>query len=244
MTSFQYVSDVNLDARDSSPIIERHAPIIIVAGNVCSPFDEKYARFLADLSETFDRVFVVTGPKCYYAAGPVVTVQTGIRWLRLVDDRVRAICESMPKKNVHFLQNDCYDIEGTDLTVFGSTLWSDVTDEQEPNVRACVADYYRIPGFTVHTGRYLHKLANASLLQATLNKPDRRLVVATYHVPRTELAASSGLMSAFASDVAIAYHPRISAWVYGHSHSNSAHDDGIFHCNPIGDPRQIFVDAL
>ena len=237
----QLISDVHLEMRGDAPlVIERHAPNIVVAGDVCSPFDDKYKPFVADLSEKFDRVFLLTGNHCYYASGPVVTVQTGIKWLRLIDDKVRAVCESMPKKNVHFLQNGCYDVEGTDLTIFGSTLWSDVTDSEEHNVRMMIADYRFIPGFDVNTGRYLHKLATASLLQALLEKPDRRFLVATHHMPRTELIApkhrGSALSSAFASNVACAYHPRIVKWVYGHTHT--AHDDDRFHCNPVGYPGE------
>lgn len=235
----QLISDVHLETHDSPLVIERHAPNIIVAGDICSPFDDKYAPFVRDLSEKFDRVFLLTGNHCYYARGP--TTVSGLDWLRYVDAEVRAVCESMPKKNVHFLQNGCYDVEGTDLTIFGSTLWSDVMPDEECNVRMMIADYRFIPNFSIEIGRYLHKLATASLLQALLDRPDRRFVVATHHMPRTELIApkhrGSVLSSAFASNVACAYHPRIVSWMFGHTHT--AHDDDRFHCNPLGYPGEV-----
>lgn len=59
-------------------------------------------------------------------------------------------------------------------------------------------------------------------------------------MPRTELIApkyrGSPLSSAFASDVACAYHSRIVKWFFGHTHT--AHDDDRFHCNPVGYPGE------
>lgn len=235
----QYISDVHIDVHDTPIVIERQAPFLILAGDVCSPFDERYVPFVADLSGKFDHVILLTGNHCYYALGET-RVLKGLKWMRAVDDKVRDVCAALPKKNVHFLQNSTYDIPGTDLTVFGSTLWADVSLEEERDVSMMISDYRCIPGFGVDTGRYLYKLAVKSLGDAMNAKPDKRFVVATHHMPKMSLIdrkyRGSPLNSAFASDVPLADDPRIVAFVYGHTHT--PYDDGRFHCNPVGYPGE------
>lgn len=131
---FQYFSNVNFHHETNAPILEVCAPNLVVAGGVLTPLDDKYESLMALLSEKFERVFIVTAPRCYDASLEFSRTDEDGDWMQSVDDRARAVCNSLPKKNVFFLQNDSYDIEGSDITVFGGTMWTHVSAEVERHI--------------------------------------------------------------------------------------------------------------
>ena len=237
---FQYVSDIHTEVYasylrkvDVLPI-ERHAPYLVLAGDIGHPHTEAYRRFLERCSALFERVFVVAGNHEYY--------QTKRRDnpMEVVDVMARAVCGRFP--NVVFLQNEVWHFPDFPLTVFGGTFWTAVVPEEQALVESIVGDYKHIPDFTPAKSVELHRAAMEALEDALNTHRDRSFAIVSHHLPRKDLVhaqyADSGVNSAYASDVpaAIGEHPRILAWFYGHTHTPT--ERGIFHANPIGYPNE------
>lgn len=237
--AFQYLSDVHLEMGGPVPDVPRNAPYLILAGDVGDPSSDSYRSFIERMAYTFDSVFVLAGNHEYYSHRSALC--RGREWIARVDASVRSVTAEF--QNVVFLQNDVVDILGTDVSVFGGTLWTDVRPSEELAVGTMISDYRCIPGFTIPMGRELHAKTVRALEAALDARPERVYVVATHHMPKTSLIslryAGSPLNGAFASDVACVDDERIVAWVSGHTHS--AHDVGKFKCNPIGYPGENAV---
>ena len=237
MTDFQYVSDTHLETR-KHVAIQRHAPYLILAGDIGCPWDWNYEALVWEVSAKFDHVFIVNGNHEYHNHGRLSGLR-GRDWMNHVDNVTRKVCEGVPKRNVTFLQNETYDLTD-DIAVFGSTLWTDVTVEESKLVQACLPDYRFIPGFTTDLRREMHSEAVTALSEAIDANVERRFVVVSHHMPRRDLILPAyegcGVKSAYASDVACAESERILAWFYGHTHTPNVR--GKYLCNPIGIPGE------
>src|SRR5581483_308437 len=67
--NIQYCSDLHLELRDPFPSIVPSAPILFLAGDICSLYGKhilKYYIFLRWISKKFERVFIVLGNHEYY----------------------------------------------------------------------------------------------------------------------------------------------------------------------------------
>lgn len=237
-TSIQYVSDLHLEflkypeAVDTMPI-ERRAPYLVLAGDVGNPCQPPYARFLHRVSAMFDRVFLITGNHEYYGSTLLTT-----------DNVIKSLVADL--SNVVFLQNSLYSDPTLAFDVFGGTMWSAIDPSERKYVKNGVSDYVRIDGGYERGGGFLPELSTRLFhsyqraLEATLAQGTKPLVVISHHMPSRSLIApqykNTLYNSAFATDVSLANHPRIVAWFYGHTHA--PHDEGIFHCNPVGYPGE------
>jgi predicted phosphodiesterase len=244
----QYVSDIHLEHRPAGwePPIERRAPVLVLAGDVGSPWPSprhaSYADFLARMSRLFDHVVLIAGNHEYFG-----------HYMEATEALIRDTVAMPNLDNVHYLQNTTWDLPDSDVTFFGGTFWTHVPEEKEVLLGG-VWDTAKIPGYTYRRGRGLHATAVAALdvAIAAAKAAGRRLVVVSHHIPRMDLIDSrytgNPTNVAFASDVPAAcaedLHAEdactkaavVAAWIYGHTHTPSCR--GIFHCNPIGYPGE------
>jgi predicted phosphodiesterase len=234
---FQVLSDIHLEMRDGTrlPRIPVAAQTLILAGDIGIPSRASYSAFLRTVAAQFRTVLLIAGNHEYFRG-------RGTEPARSMEDTealIRAHVSSLP--NVVYLQNEVYHVPDTDVSVFGSTFWTDIATAEEPRVLDAVTDYVAIDGFTPDACRALHGAARAALRTALEATPGRRWVVVSHHMPSLALVnprfAGAGFNSAFASDVPEAHDDRVVAWVYGHTHVPSAR--GKFLCNPIGYPGEI-----
>jgi predicted phosphodiesterase len=240
--AIQYVSDIHLEHRPPGwePPIERRAPVLVLAGDVGSPWPSpryaSYADFLARMSRLFDHVVLIAGNHEYFGHYMEATEA-------LIADTL-----AMGTPNIHYLQNTIWDLPDSDVTFFGGTFWTHVPEEKEVLLGG-VWDTAKIPGYTYRRGRGLHATAVAALdaAIADVKAAGRRLVVVSHHIPRMDLIDSrytgNPTNVAFACDVPAACTEdarteaaTIAAWIYGHTHTPASR--GIFHCNPIGYPGE------
>jgi predicted phosphodiesterase len=237
--TFQYFSDLHLECHagkaafvDRLPL-EARAPYLIVAGDLGSPRYSNYRRFLERAAALFRCVFVVAGNHEYYHFGGPRD-RAAPEWFARVEGAIRSAAARCP--NVVFLQNESFEVPGTNVVVYGATLWSDVAPAEELAVTLAVSDYGRIPGFSAEKSRELFRASVARLRSFLGANPEKRVAVVTHHLPSRSLISAryldSGINSAFASEVELAGRPNVAAWVAGHTHD--AAEQGIFHVNPVG----------
>lgn len=246
---FQYCSDIHLEFyNDNVNKVRRlfdvnnkrnkegKGDILLLAGDIGKPSHMTYRTFIDMMSQQYKRVFVTTGNHEYYKMNMP---------MKDVDDMCRAICDSMPKKNVTFLQNElCEIMDG--LYIHGGTMWSYIPRPYHRIVESSIRDYECITSFDAMTNNALHSTAIASLEQSMsyVKEKNAKLIVMSHHMPGFHLIdpkykSSTSMIQlnyAFAADIKCTEDECIGAWVYGHTHSSGVH--GKFHCNPIGYPGE------
>lgn len=233
--SVQFVSDIHLETRTEREIeaiigaLTRHAPTLILAGDIGNPSHPSYARFLSAASARFDLVVLIAGNHEFYGSSMSET---------LVE--IRSVVRSLP--NVVFLHSQRFSPDSLPVHIFGGTMWSDIAREEEPEVESILKDHARIAGFTASTSRNEHAVF-VDLLEAEMAACEgdgKPFLVVSHHLPLKSLVderyRDSGINSAFASDVRLARDPRIAAWIYGHTHTPRY--GPRFFCNPVGYPGE------
>ena len=117
----------------------RQPRYLALLGNIGQPNTEEgwqqYRQFLLAWADEFDRVFVVAGNQEYYF-GTLTQTET----------RIRMICQEHDR--LTFLQNQSFllpELNGSSaVRVLGTTLWSNVAENNLKRVQYCVADYIQI----------------------------------------------------------------------------------------------------
>jgi hypothetical protein len=239
--SIQIVSDIHLEFyKDNNfPVINRHAPYLIIAGDL-APIDKpRYKDFLEIQSKKFEKVFVLIGNHCLYSQKYSVD--------QLIQ-MARNICESFD--NVILLDRNHYNI--TEKTVIlGCTLWSDINSYSSYHIN----DFKNIlvsPKKTKYShctdSRYtannlLNGLPNRNINLTKeiyceyfkrdveylttqielLEKENKDVIVLTHHAPSLIMNGKyygSKISSAFATDLNYLFKPPIVVWISAHAHSN------------------------
>jgi DNA repair exonuclease SbcCD nuclease subunit len=252
MFTFQYFSDIHSEFYKSYPgkirslPITPSAPYLLLAGDVGDPFSDVYAELLHIVSGKFKHVFLISGNHEYYMYRSTAKLGMNIAdvatLMSMVDSQIRDVCHRFD--NVTFLQNEVYHVPDTNTTIFGSTFWSDIRPEEKRYIETYMNDYNKIPGFTSAISVQKYKEACSYLQDALEKHPSRDFIVISHHLPSYALIHTkykhSGMNSAFASEIELANHPRIKAWVAGHTHSPM--QLGKFYVNPIGYPGENHAD--
>lgn len=236
MPTFQYISDLHLEFYDEkiNKILNKFdiiakADYLILAGDIGNPFRPSYRIFLENVATKFKKVFVITGNHEYYG-----------NEIQKTDNECRFICLEI--KNVIFLQDEMFSIS-EDLKIIGTTLWSNIPNENKREISECISDYRLINNFTTEKCNLLHRDAKI-LIEKYIkdSKEDTKFIIITHHMPSMSLISSkyknySNINYSFASDLEeITNNKKIIAWVYGHTHE--PYQKGIYYCNPIGYPGE------
>jgi predicted phosphodiesterase len=224
---FQYISDIHLEKKTNISL-KRHGDVLLLAGDIGDPSTKEYDAFLFDVSSKFDHVVIIAGNHEFYSNN---------RTIQMTDHMLRSAANKY--NNVHFLNNEFFDIPGTDITVYGTTLWTNIDHYDSYMVQCMISDYRCIPGFTIQKNNSLH--AEAKHLFRVGMKLGKRYIVLCHHLPKKNLidpkyANHSVLNAAFASDVQEFDHPSVVAVVYGHTHTPCQR--GKYYCNPVGYPGE------
>jgi hypothetical protein len=151
-------------------------------------------------------------------------------------NKIKSFTSYLP--NVLFLDNNVFHIPNSDISIFGATFWTDIKQEEQRDIEEYIADYVKIPDFTIEKCKRLH-FYSCQKLQETLDMtPTRKFIVISHHLPSYSLidakylSIKPSLGSSFATNIFIATSKQIVAWVAGHTHT--AIEKEKFYVNPIG----------
>jgi len=225
----QYASDLHLDDRPGtsySQTLTPVAPVLLLAGDLCSVWLPEYAAFLHWCSTRWRLVVVVAGNHEYFC--PPGLVKT----MDETDAEAGRIAASLG--NVVFLQSgDSVLIPGTSIRVVGATLWSAV----DPAIHEALltkGDYTETYTATATGIRCttpmdivaLHALHKAQLQSTLASFPSDRLLLMTHHLPTLSLVTDEFKGRPFSSCYASAddelfQHENLAFVVCGHSHRSA-----------------------
>ena len=221
----QYVSDIHLE-RGTEIIINPIADYLILAGDIGCPFESSYYELLKDVSGKFKYIFLITGNHEYYSK---------IFSMQETEAQIHNITHEF--KNIIFLQNKTFDIPDTDITVFGTTLWTPISAENYEMNRIFISDYRCIPDFTIEERNRLHNTAHESI--KNLDKTKKYIVI-THMVPHIKLLSEKHkdnlLNSSYICTIPELDEAHVLAVVYGHTHIASIKEK--YYCNPVGYPGE------
>jgi predicted MPP superfamily phosphohydrolase len=225
---FQYISDIHLE-HGNRVKIPKIADNLILAGDIGDPSEDIYSSFLKELSHTFEHIFIICGNHEYYSKK---------RSMQKTEYIIRELCNNYD--NIHFLQNEVFHFSDTDVSIFGTTLWTYIKKCQSWIIKNMISDYRCIPNFTIDLNNKLHFESVQKFNELVVTNSNRKWVVICHHQPQTYLIAEKYktfiLNAAFASDVEEFEKDYIKAVVYGHTHT--AGISGKYFCNPIGYPGE------
>lgn len=228
MVNIQYTSDLHInDWPKGTPFelfVTPVAPILVIAGDVCSAWDPLYRHFLAWCSRHWYTVILITGNHEYYCeVGQDQSIEQ-------TDMYITQLCQQF--HNVVFLQNGAsYVVPGTRLRLVGTTLWSAIDPSIWDAIYEKKGDYkatYTHSGLGLHRTHPSDNCARHAFQKECLRSAlvpwskDEMLIVITHHMPTMELLEDhfkgEAWCTCYASNDTDLFSPNITAWICGHSH--------------------------
>lgn len=212
----QYLSDLHLEFPlnraylKENPIIPS-AEILIIAGDTYH-LDKDFSQleFIQQVSEQFEKVFLLPGNHEYYGGFDASTA------LKSMDKYI------FP--NVRIVNNKVIQIEDTQL-VF-TTLWSEITKYPD-KIKRAIYDFWKIKynGFPLSTYQFndLHYYSFRFLEEACQAEGEK--IVITHHLPSFQCNVEEFMFSKWNEAFCVDKHQfivdsDIKYWIYGHSHRN------------------------
>jgi predicted phosphodiesterase len=201
--------------------VQNKADILILAGDIGSPYKENYNELLANVSGIYEKVIIITGNHEYY----------GKHTMHKVEEKIRDLCSKY--NNVHFLQKEVFIYKR--IRFVGCTLWS----KGDQSLCKYMSDFKYMP--TMSHEKYVslyndHKSWLEEVLPLKSDEYDNTFVI-THHLPLKALICDEYkdhyLNDFFASDIST---DGANFWCYGHTHTPNFDiiNNIKFYCNPYG----------
>jgi hypothetical protein len=223
----QYASDLHINdwpiGTPFDTFVTPTAPILVLAGDICSAWDPLYDHFLAWANRNWYKVILITGNHEYYCE------PDQMRTIEQTDQHIASLVKKY--KNVIFLQDGAsYVLPGTRLRFVGTTLWSAITPAIWDEIAEKKGDYnaiYTQSGFGIRRAHpadmcALHALQKAHLRSACMPRPNETLIVVTHHMPTPFLLEeeyrNEAWRSCYASNDEDLFASNIAVWICGHGH--------------------------
>lgn len=212
---FQLWSDLHLETSDMQlpEVYVAGAPNLLLAGDIGVPGSPMYLALLQKVAPKHENVFVITGNHEYHGSS-----------LQAADAAMQTMCASAGP-NIFYLNNAAHDIPALGCRVVGTTLWSEVKEDQKMDVSCFISDHRLIDSWGVASNNARH-LLNVHFLQTEISRAMHegvRLVVMTHHAPLTSgvcrlQQVGNAVSSAFQTDLSDLMGPPIAVWCFGHTH--------------------------
>ena len=225
---FQFASDIHLEILEADGtfneeddetfrfLIEPAAPILILAGDILTPATKATQTFLNWCSRKFKHTLWIMGNHEYYSKTPMP--------MSHILEQYRSYCPP----NVHILDNETFVFE--DVLFVGSTLWSNIPEEDDHEIQYSINDYRMIyndqhrrvcPAET--RSRFQ---ANLKYIEDTIDaNPDKKIVIITHHSPLNKGTSFSDFEgevtnAAYATHIDLKKDDNVKFWICGHTHHN------------------------
>ena len=261
-----YISDVHSEFVKSAKCLEhvgeRMCDVLVLAGDIGDPFSRcnSYKRFLEACTGIAKHTLVLAGNHEYYQKHRYSMAQTKAK-IATICGLINDVNEKRSQYGtIRFMDDEVFTYNVLEsrhsIKFICSTMWSDVSKENESLIYNAINDYECIMGFTPSQSRALFKRSSAfineSLTDSTISDSDEvnatTDIVVTHHAPTPFDVSNpkfidSPLSSAFSS--MFKYEPNKRppyAWIFGHTHHNVARYDTelktILLSNQIGYPGE------
>ena len=189
---FQYVSDIHLEMRKSTVWIKAQKPYLILPGDIGYPQQLIYKEFLHEVSNNFEKVFILSGNH-EYDLSPIENINQ-------VDELIENICQT--RNNLIYLQKKIHCIDSSlNLYLSGCTFWATLPKSK----------------YHLHTDHktWLEKVLmnkKHKYIVATHHCPHFQCLQSKYKVSSPDYFATDQSELIKKSNVV--------AWIHGHSHNN------------------------
>ncbi len=214
----QYCSDLHLEFLENRNYlienpIEPIGDILILAGDIL-PFalNQKDFEFFDFVSENFKNIYWMPGNHEYYHSD---VASFGNKQFRKI------------RKNIFVVDNIKIDVG--EIKLIFSTLWSNITPENELHVMRGVSDFHVIKyndmRFLAEHFNALHEKALEFLSVSSKSMQGEKTIMVTHHVPTLinypEQYKNSPINNAFAVELFdFIEQCNFNYWIYGHHHAN------------------------
>ena len=186
--------------------------VLCIAGDICNPYDKKYAEFINIVSNFYKKIFITSGNHEYY---------DDYRNMEMIDNKAKTICK---KYGVEYLNKNVVNYMGHRFA--GCTLWTYInktSNEQSTNdITKMMYDYQKIKGFTIEKQNELHKDHIKWLSEMINNSENTPIIVMTHHLPTIDFVyekyLNTILSTAFYSNSDDLIKPPVMLWICGHTH--------------------------
>lgn len=237
----QFISDLHLELlspKDQKFImnnIRPKNPILIVAGDIGCPFESHYCTFLENISQKFEKIFIISGNHEYHEHGHTILD---------TDAHIEKLVSAFP--NISFLNNR-YE-EYKDFYFIGTTLWGHINYDNEnmsndhhlPYISYDIRATYGLN--TVNEYNEVNNKAVDFIKNTLTELQDKKKIVITHHIPHPALIDQRYKFSVesnqlFCCDLSsIIQDSNIICWLYGHTHTYNYQiiNNTVFTCNPVG----------
>lgn len=226
------VSDIHLDQRETfEEILATFPPadLLIIPGDIGSPYNPLYEKFLRACRGIYQHVLVIAGNHEYYNSHDI---DETTNHLRMINFRTGCI----------FLQKDFVEIDG--IIFLGCTLWARIKNEEIPIALNQLRELktVRRDGKLISLEQYhqMHTDHLNWLIGKLRDFQNENVVVITHHCPTYQLNdpayAGYNLSSAFFNHLDRLINYPIVLWFCGHSHKAKTIKIGptTVRLNPIG----------
>lgn len=205
----QFASDIHLEyhAGKNWPELQPRARYLALAGDIGNPYQKSYSNYLTYCSKRFEHVFVVMGNHDGWS-----------HELDVAKKRIRGLCAD--KGNCTFLDDEVTEVNG--VRVFGTILWSPVSDRAAKGMNDYNMIYYNNKHLTPADTRLMHE-ATVNKIDLLLQESDKPLVVISHYAPLLEMNGRYGEspnISAFCSDLRHLFRKPLVGWINGHTHAS------------------------
>lgn len=240
--NIQIISDIHLEFYDDpkmADFVQPSAPNLLICGDFGIPYLDSYEKLIAECSDNFKNIFLITGNHEYYQHkndNPLTMGET--------DTKIELIVQKYP--NVHFLNNRCYELND-EYIILGSTLWSYVPRRNIYDALDYIKDYEQIYyAYDKHIDpKYINKVheQNVKWLKENISKfSNKKIIIMTHHLPSFQLIdekyEGNTVNCCFASDLDMLMKGNVKYWFAGHTHSSFNKKINDTQC--IGNPKGYY----
>jgi len=183
---FQLFSDIHIELANRVPKIPALAPYLFLAGDIGKINHKFFDEFASYCNNNWKKIFYVCGNHEYYSSNKT-------------HEEINTIYKNYFSnfKNIVFLDDSIYSFEEFQVNIYGSTLWSQVTETCGLN------DFNMIKmknsnNWTVSIDKeYFNKLHDNSLknLVNVVKNTDKKLIVISHFPPLRKTKAQGNLTS-------------------------------------------------